>query len=114
MNQTIINKSTLGFNNDGVDGGKQARRDIDEIVHNGAVRVSKEELNMLAHFANELFNVGRHCFEEWDKTCCPGIEEKCNRLGAEVFLQRYYRKHMDLINKIADEKINGEVVDDKS
>ena len=111
INQTVAGSSNFGVKP--IDGAKEGKKAMDEIFYNGDVRVSKKQLNLLAHFMSEVFNIGMYCFNEWDKAVCSGTGEKCKREGASILLNKYYQKHYALINKIADEKINGEVLDDE-
>lgn len=72
--------------------------------------ITREQLNQLQNFAGELFEIGIHCQDKWDKTVSSGTAEDCERAGAFELLNEFYKKHYHLVNEIAgDCKIDGEI-----
>ncbi|MBR0369505.1 MAG: hypothetical protein IJH63_02130 [Methanobrevibacter sp.] len=88
-------------------GEKAAKEALDKVF---GYTITQEQLNQLQHCAGELFNIGTHCQQKWDKSICSGTAEACEREGAFELLDKFYKMHYRLVNEIAgDVKIDGEV-----
>lgn len=72
--------------------------------------ITREQLNQLQHYANELFEIGTHCQDKWEEFTSSGTAEDCEKAGAFELLNEFYKKHYRLVNEIAgDCKIDGEI-----
>jgi len=92
-----------------IDGRIEAEKALNEVFYDGDVRVSKDDLNLLLHYNIELYNIARMLYEMLNDVPADTIEGTCNREGARVLMSEYQKKHRNLINKLALEKLTGMV-----
>lgn len=95
-----------------IDGKIRAQKAINEAFYDGDVRVSKDDLNLLLHYNIELYNIAWMLYEMLNEVPADTIEGACNREGARVLMNEYQKKHRNLINKLALEKLTGIIRDE--
>ena len=72
--------------------------------------VTKNELNTLLHYCNELYNTGSHMAYKFEKDHEGQIDNELLAHGAESILDKNYGEAYRLINRIChDSKLDGEL-----
>jgi hypothetical protein len=87
-----------------IDAKIETEKAMNKAFHDGNVRVSKNELRSLLKYNTELYRIALMLFDKLPEV--DDINETCGREGARILIKDYHNKHVDLINKVALEKLS--------